>query len=99
MSETISQIRATEAALGKLGARDISEEEAEQVLNNAYVMVRNLRGRAARSQPSARRILIGRTDGGRVLTLVIEETLEPTNWLIITGWTATTGERKILDRD
>ena len=66
---TISEVRATEAALGKLGAR-----------------------------PSERRTLIGRTDGGRVLTLVVEETLEPTSWLIITGWTATERERKLLDR-
>jgi hypothetical protein len=98
VARTIGQIRATEAALEKLGARDISEQEAEQVLNNAYVIARNLRGRAPRHQPSERRTLIGRTDGGRVLTLVIEETLEPTSWLIITGWTATESERKILDR-
>jgi hypothetical protein len=96
VGRTIGQIRATEAALGKLGARDISEEEAEQVLNNAYVIVKNLRGRAARRQPSARRTLIGHTDGGRILTLVIEETREPGSWLIITGWTATDRERKIL---
>jgi uncharacterized DUF497 family protein len=96
MARTISQIRATEAALGKLGARGISEEEAEQLLNNAFVIVRNLRGRAPRDQPSERRTLIGRTDGGRTLTLVIEQTVEPTSWLIITGWTATERERKIL---
>lgn len=93
-----SQIQATEAALGKLGARDISEEEAEQVLNNAYVIAKNLRGRATRRQPSARRTLIGRTDGGRVLTLAIEETLEPTSWLILTGRGSTERERKILTK-
>ena len=98
VARTISQIRATEAALGKLGARGISEEEAEQVLNDAYVIARNLRGAASRRQPSVRRALIGRTDGGRVLTLVIEQTIEPTSWLIITGWTATERERRILAR-
>jgi len=95
---TISRIRATEVALGKLGERGISEEEAEQVLNNVLVIVRNLRGRAPRRQPSERRALIGRTDGGRTLTLVIEETIEPTSWLVVTGWTATEHERRILDR-
>ena len=98
MARTISQLRATEAALGKLGARDISEEEAQQVLDNAYKVAKNLHGRAGRRQPSARRTLIGRTDGGRALTLVIEETLDPGSWLIITGWTATARERKILKR-
>ncbi len=45
---------------------------------------------------SRRRLLIGRTDGGRSLTLVIEQTLDPTTWLIVTGWEATDSERKIL---
>lgn len=98
MAKTIGEIRATEAALGKLGARDISEEEAEQALNNGYVIARNLHGAASRRQPSVRRALIGRTDGGRILTLVIEQTVEPTSWLIITGWESSRVERTILDR-
>jgi hypothetical protein len=53
-------------------------------------------GARVRAWPSARRTLIGHTDGGRILTLVIEETREPGSWLIITGWTATDRERKIL---
>jgi hypothetical protein len=32
-----------------------------------------------------------------VLTLVIEQTLDPTTWLIITGWSATEVERKIIE--
>jgi hypothetical protein len=45
-----------------------------------------------------RRLLIGSTDGGRVLTLVIEQTTDPTTWLIVTGWSATLAERRILRR-
>jgi hypothetical protein len=30
------------------------------------------------------------------LTLVIEETLDPESWLIVTGWEATVAERRIL---
>lgn len=41
--------------------------------------------------------MIGRTVGGRVLTLVIERTVEPTTWLIVTGWRSTDAERKIFD--
>ena len=98
MAQTISRIQATEAALAKLGGRGISEAEAEQLLNNAYVIAKSLRGLAARRQPKARRALIGLTDGGRALTLVIEETLEPSSWLIITGWNSSQRERKILTR-
>jgi hypothetical protein len=43
-----------------------------------------------------RRLLVGATDGGRVLTLVIERTTDPTTWLVVTGWSATAGERKLL---
>jgi hypothetical protein len=43
-------------------------------------------------------LLIGHTDGGRALTLVIEQTADPTTWLIVTGWGATEAERKILER-
>jgi hypothetical protein len=43
-----------------------------------------------------RRLLIGRTDGGRTLTLVIEQTLDPTTWLIVTGWDSSPRERKLL---
>lgn len=95
---TVGQIRATAAALNKLGARDISRGEAEQILNNAYVIVRNLRGRQKRRQLDIRRIMIGRTNGGRMLTLVIEETPEPTTWLIITGWDSSAQERTIPRR-
>ncbi len=43
-----------------------------------------------------RLLMIGHTDGGRVLTLVIERTVDPTTWLIVTGWSSTAAERKIL---
>jgi len=43
-----------------------------------------------------RRLLIGRTDGGRALTLVIEQTIEPTSWLVVTGWTAGDEELRML---
>jgi hypothetical protein len=43
-----------------------------------------------------RRLLIGETDGGGVLTLVIERTVEPTTWLVVTGWNARAAERNLL---
>jgi hypothetical protein len=93
MPDVVSELLITEAALDKLGTRTISAEETEQLLHNDHVTVRNPKDEAASSM---RRLLIGRTDGGRALTLVIEQTLDPTTWLIVTGWEATDGERKIL---
>jgi hypothetical protein len=59
---------------------------------NQHVTVRNPHG----PESGSRRLLIGRTDGGRCLTLVIEQTVEPTTWLVITGWDSTDVERKLL---
>jgi hypothetical protein len=90
--DVVHQLVATESALDKLAARGISADEPPQLRHNLYVVLRNP------SDPERRRFLIGSTDGGRVLTLVIEQTVDPTTWLIVTGWDATTAERRILSR-
>jgi hypothetical protein len=94
MADVIAQLLATDAARDKLGRRGISTTEAEQLPRNGHATVRNPHGRGGEGE---RLLLIGRTDGGRVLTLVIESTLDPTSWLIITGWIATARERRIID--
>jgi hypothetical protein len=90
--DEIRELLLTEVALDKLGARRIGMHEVEQIPRNAHVVVRNPRGRDSGS----RRLLIGRTDGDRCLTLVIEQTIDDTTWLIVTGWDSTAVERKIL---
>jgi hypothetical protein len=96
--DVVTQLLGTEVALDKLGARRISIVEAAQTIWNRHVMVKNRRGSPERPQPDDRRLLIGQTDANRVLTLVIEPTIEPTAWLLITGWDSTAAERKILER-
>lgn len=93
MAEMIAQLLATDAARVKLGARGISTAEAEQLPRNLHATMRNPR---AGGQEGDRLLLIGRTDGGRALTLVLERTIDPTSWLIVTGWEATDRERRIL---
>jgi hypothetical protein len=92
VADRITEVLVTEAALDKLGARNISAEAVEQLLRNDHITVRNPHG----PEPGSRRLLIGRTDGARCLTLVIEQTVEPTTWLVITGWDSTDLERKLL---
>lgn len=46
----------------------------------------------------ARRLLLGLTDGGRTLTIVIERTVDPTTWVVVTGWNSTSAERNLLAR-
>lgn len=89
----IHQLLATDVALDKLGARTISAQEAGQLPRNHYVVVRNPHAGASRG---GRLLLVGLTDGGRALTLVIERTADPTTWLIVTGWSSTVTERKLL---
>jgi hypothetical protein len=95
MPEAVHELLATEVALTKLGARNISGDEAGQLPRNRHVIVRNPH---ADGGPGTRRLLIGATDGGRALTLVIERTIDPTTWLIVTGWSATDAERNLLER-
>jgi hypothetical protein len=91
MADVVHELIATAAALEKLGARGIAIDELAQVLRNRHETVRNRRS-------ATRRLLIGVTDGGRWLTLVIERMAEPTTWLVITGWSSTDAERNLVRR-
>jgi uncharacterized DUF497 family protein len=93
MPETISELLVTEAAIDKLGARGITTDDARQIPRNAHVIVRNPR----EEPPGKRRLLIGRTNGGRTLTLVIERTVDPATWLIVTGWDSSPHERRLVE--
>lgn len=92
---TIAQLLATDVALDKLAARGISADQAQQLPRNAHVVVANPR---EGGDPGARRLLVGLTDGGQSLTIVIERTVDPTTWLIVTGWNSTAVERSLLGR-
>jgi uncharacterized DUF497 family protein len=92
MPAAIAELLVTEVAIDKLGARGITFHDARQIPSNAHVIVRN----PHKASPGKRRLLVGRTDGGRALTLVIEQTVDPTTWLIVTGWDSSRRERKLL---
>jgi uncharacterized DUF497 family protein len=94
MRDAIAELLVTEVAIDKLGARGITTHDARQIPRNAHVVARN----PNKTSPGKRRLLIGRTDGGRALTLVIEQTVDPTTWLIVTGWDSSPRERKLLRR-
>jgi len=96
VADAIHQLLVVETALDKLGARSISIAEAEQLLRNRHAIVRNVRGHPNRAQREGRRLIIGTTDGGRVLSLIVEATIDPTTWLLITGWEATDSERRLV---
>jgi len=70
----------------ELAAHHITEREAEQVFWNGPVWPKNKRGR------SGDRFMIGFTDAGRALTLVVVVQQETRALRVITGWDSTTGE-------
>jgi hypothetical protein len=79
----VSHLEASDLVRMKIGARGISVDEARQLLFNGYVARRNPRDR----RPTRKRhLLLGRTNGGRALTLVVEPTIDPTTWTIVTAW-------------
>jgi len=94
----VLELLGTDSAAEKLGARGISVDEAQQLIDNRYEILPN-RGRArhGRRRVQVRRLLIGHTDGGRALTLVVERTHDPTTWLIVTGWSATDEQRRMIE--
>jgi hypothetical protein len=98
MPDVVHALVATDVTESKLAARSISRIEVQQMLRNWHVVARNRRRPTQRRPGLPRRLLIGKTDGGRALTLVIEGTLDPTTWLLITGWEATPAERKMARR-
>lgn len=93
MPEELAELLLTEAAIDKLAARGITTEDAHQLSRNDHELVRNPRS----TNPGSRRLLIGRTNGRRTITLVVEQTVDPTTWLIVTGWDSSPIERKLLE--
>ena len=82
MPPDVHDLRIADRVREKLGRRGITVEEADQLLWNRPVFRTNPRA----PMGVDRLFLIGVTNGGRRLTLVIEATADPTTWRVITGW-------------
>lgn len=83
MRVRVSYLEASGAVRMKIGARGISVAEARQLLVNRYETRPNPRDRG---RVRKRLVLVGRTNGGRRLTVVIEPTCDPALWQIVTAW-------------
>ena len=78
----------------KLGRRGIAPREVIQLQANGAVTKRNPRPRAPGS-----RLLIGPTDGGRLLTVVVErDQTDEAIWHIRTGWESSRAEQMFYYR-
>ena len=73
------------------------EAAGEHLLLDRGRKCREIEGDVPDCEPRTVAAVADRTHhGGRALTLVIERTIDPTTWLIVTGWNATEVERRLL---
>jgi uncharacterized DUF497 family protein len=87
----IAELQIDDVARDKLARHGIRRDEVEQVRRNWVVFTRNPRPRNLRS-----RLMIGPTDGGRLLTVVIvSHDFDDGIWFVKTAWEASRGERAI----
>lgn len=74
----------------KLDTHGITPVDVMQILENRYTVRRNKKHRTGARQ------LIGETNGGRMLTVILAETPVPGRWRPITAWDSTQAERRAL---
>ena len=74
----------------ELAAHHITALEVLELLENRFTVRRNKKHRAGARQ------LIGQTNGGRVLTIMLAATHVPDRWRPVTGWDSTPPERRAL---
>jgi uncharacterized DUF497 family protein len=87
----IAELYVFDFVVEKIARRGIRKEEVEQVRHNEVVFTRNPRSRTPDS-----RFMIGPTDGGRLLTVVIvPDAFDDGTWFVKTAWDASRGERAI----
>jgi hypothetical protein len=91
----IALLNFNETAVEKLGARDIAPEDIEQITANRYVALRNPRPRVDGSI-----LLIGTTDGGRLLTVVLNPVAaDSSEWDVATAWDASPAQAARYRKD
>jgi hypothetical protein len=88
----VAGLRVTRSAKNKLARRGIEEWEPLDVGYDRPRFFRNKKGRAATYQ------MIGSSEAGRILTILIVESNEPGDWDVVNGWVATSGERTRYER-
>jgi hypothetical protein len=74
----------------ELAKHRIVPREIIEIFENPYTVRRN------KKTGSGDRQVIGRTNGGRFLTIILAATVVPGRWRPVTGWPSTRGERSAL---
>jgi len=88
----IVELRISRRALRKIIARGIGEAEPFEVWFNRHVILRNRRNRAASHR------MVGKTDGGRMLTLLMTQTEDVGVWVAVNAWPASKAEKTMYGK-
>lgn len=78
--------------LEEMGRHGVSKREVEQVISNRHITAANPRG-----EPGSI-LLKGETDGGRVLTIPLASSDDPTTWRPATAFDASADQRATFSR-
>src|SRR5690348_5387672 len=76
----------------EMARHGVTWDEVEQVRENRDVILRNPRGEHGSV------LLVGETDGGRLLTVPLAPTVDPTAWRPATAFDAGRHHRALFDR-
>jgi hypothetical protein len=88
----VAELIIDEHNVAEMARHGIARDEVDQLLSNQHTIARNPRG-----EPGSL-LLIGRTDGGRLLTVPIAPTSDPTTWRPATAFDASRHHRALFDR-
>ena len=86
----IAELELDDYNIEELAKHQIRAQEVLQLLENVFTVRRNKKRRSGQRQ------LIGRTNAGRRLTIILAETLVEGRWRPVTGWESTDEERRAL---
>jgi hypothetical protein len=78
--------------LAEMARHHVSRHEVDQIVANRHVISENPRSAAGSV------LLIGETDGGRLLTVPLAPTNDPTTWRPATAFDASRHHRALFDR-
>jgi hypothetical protein len=86
----IAELEFDDDNIEELAGHSITPQEITQILQNRFTVRRNKKNRAGDRQ------LIGLTNGGRVITVILAPTHLPDRWRPVTGWDSADAERRAI---
>lgn len=76
----------------KFNAHGLSDNNVDQILDSAFLVIQNRRGRRGHY------LIIGRDNGGRCIAVPVEPTRDRSIWRPITAWPCKASEESRLRR-